>query len=68
MRNFQDAPHVSPNLNFVMMIVIGNTECAKIFGSKIVNTNIICARGFEDKHQNACLGGRNGNQIDVGRL
>lgn len=59
-RQTDSAEHVSENLNFVVMNVIGNSECASIYGSKIVSDNIICARGFKDMHQNACLGGKQG--------
>lgn len=53
-----DSTQVSQNLNYVTMRVIGNMECANIFGAKIVTSNVICARGRDGKDQNACLGGK----------
>lgn len=57
-RTSDNATHVSQNLNFVDMNVIGNPECKNIFGSKIVTNNVICARGVEKSNRNACLGGK----------
>jgi hypothetical protein len=57
-RTSDNSTQVSKTLNFVNMRVIANIECSKIFGSKVVTTNIICARGWDDKSQNACPGGK----------
>lgn len=56
-RTSDAANQVSHVLNFVEMRVIAPKECASIFGSKIVTKNVICAKGWNDIHNNACLGG-----------
>lgn len=50
--------HVSQTLHFVDMRIIANSECAGIFGSRIANSHVICAKGADKgSNQNACLGG-----------
>lgn len=44
-------------LNYVDMRVIAAKECANIFGSKIVTRNVLCAKGWSNARDNACLGG-----------
>jgi Trypsin len=56
-RTSDDAKQVSQTLNYVNMKVIANSECSKVFGSKIVTPNVICAKGLDDVKSNACLGG-----------
>ena len=48
---------ISKTLNFVNMRVVDNKDCLKLFGAKIVNENVICAKGWIAKNQNACMGG-----------
>lgn len=51
---------ISQTLNSVSLRVISNSECADIFGSKIVTNFVICAKGIVKNHQNtgSCLGDR----------
>jgi Trypsin len=56
-RTSDDAKQVSQTLNYVNMKVVANSGCAKIFGSKIVTPNVICAEGLDDIKSNACMGG-----------
>jgi len=55
-----ESAQVSSNLNFVNVRVIGNSDCASIFGSKIVTKSVICAKGMENVNQNACQGDSGG--------
>lgn len=43
---------ISQTLNFVDLKVISNSDCADIFGSKIVTNKVICARGIVRNHDN----------------
>lgn len=56
-RTSDSSNQVSQNLNFVHMRISASSECAGIFGTKVVTNNVICARGSDNKQQNACLGG-----------
>lgn len=56
-RTSDSATQVSHVLNFVDMRVIPPKDCASVFGTKIVTRNIICAKGWSNARDNACLGG-----------
>lgn len=56
---------VSQNLNFLNLIVISGSDCANIFGSKIVGKTVICAKGVVKNHHNTgtCMGDSGGPMV-----
>lgn len=67
-RTSDAASQVSHVLNYVDMRVIQTKECASIFGTKIVTRNVICAKGWANKQDNACLGGEWTTNLSCMRL
>jgi secreted trypsin-like serine protease len=51
-RTSDEVNAISQTLNFVDLKVISNSECADIFGSKIVTNKVICAKGIAKDHHN----------------
>jgi secreted trypsin-like serine protease len=64
-RTYDDSKHLSQTLNFINLRVISSSDCATIFGSKIVTKNVICAKGIVKEHHNtgACMGDSGGPMV-----
>jgi secreted trypsin-like serine protease len=55
-RTSDSSNNISPYMQHVQLKIIPNKECQKMYGSKVVNDNVMCAKG-KDKKYAACLGG-----------
>jgi secreted trypsin-like serine protease len=51
---------ISSNLNYANLRVIANAECLKKYGSSVVTSSVMCARGWSDVIQNVCQGDSGG--------
>lgn len=62
-RTSDDDPAVSNQLMYTYQRVIGNSECAAIYGSDYIRPSTLCGRGWDNNSHNVCQGDSGGPMI-----